>query len=424
MTYMYTSTNVFSISIKARPAFKPYKSARNEAKLDTPTKDSNTTAFNGTVTSQMASGLSTISTLSATTTGNAQIFSGRPTSTMPTDAATTKGTIQTSSSASTVTTGATNKGNTKTSLGASTRTIRATTKGTIQTSSSASTVTIGATNKGTTKTSLGASTRTIRATTKGTMSTMPTKAAITSVPTAPGLDPAIFRQLKERELAASDKEILLDLLKVFIRVADAHNWTYYMEGGTLLGSIRHWGFIPWDDDVDVTINKTDVQELKRVFKALEPNYTLFERSYDRTILKLFSNKSYRCVWKKSCNYKWPCIDVFLFTEDKHRLWSVGWFGKYKHLKSNIFPLHFRPFEGLMVKAPKCGLAWLKTVYGNSDTCLSETYTHYNDIGRKLLTVSCVLLKDIYPFVSRRWVDGRVEETLKIGNKTLGVKFVK
>jgi hypothetical protein len=232
-----------------------------------------------------------------------------------------------------------------------------------------------------------------------------------------------LRHLKERELAASDKVISLDLLKVFIHVAERHNWTYFIESrGTLLGSVRHWGFIPWDDDVDIAVNETHREDVKRAFKGLEPNYTVLDRSYD-PIMKLFSSKSYKCV-RKSCKYKWPSVDLIFFHEDEYRIWSNHLaYSKFKHLKSDIFPLHLRPFEGLLVKAPKCSLAWFNTVYYNTDACVSHSVNHANMKIRPSIYIKCELLKDIYPFVFRRWIDGKMEERLKMGNKTLVVRFV-
>jgi hypothetical protein len=220
-----------------------------------------------------------------------------------------------------------------------------------------------------------------------------------------------------------DKGIFLDLLKVFIQLAERHNWTYFIEGGTLLGSVRHWGFIPWDDDLDITLNETLTEEVKRVFKALEPNYTVWDRGYD-PILKLFSSKSYKCV-KEGCKWKWPCVDLIFFAEDEHRIWSNhNWFSRHKHRKADMFPLHLRPFEGILVKAPRCSLAWLKTVYDFSDTCKTVSNSHANEsVVRSSFSIKCELLKDVYPFVFRRWIDGKMEETLKIGNKTLSVRFV-
>ena len=42
----------------------------------------------------------------------------------------------------------------------------------------------------------------------------------------------------------------LSLLKSFIAICSKHDLRYYALGGTLLGAIRHKGFIPWDDDMD------------------------------------------------------------------------------------------------------------------------------------------------------------------------------
>ena len=44
---------------------------------------------------------------------------------------------------------------------------------------------------------------------------------------------------------------LADMLKVFDGFCREHNINYVLAGGTLLGAVRHQGFIPWDDDVDL-----------------------------------------------------------------------------------------------------------------------------------------------------------------------------
>lgn len=56
----------------------------------------------------------------------------------------------------------------------------------------------------------------------------------------------------------------LDLINEFDRVCKKHGIRYFMHGGTLLGAVRHKGFIPWDDDADLVVPREDYERLKEI----------------------------------------------------------------------------------------------------------------------------------------------------------------
>lgn len=53
----------------------------------------------------------------------------------------------------------------------------------------------------------------------------------------------------------------LEVLQALAGFCDAHGIRYYLVGGTLLGALRHRGFIPWDDDIDIVVPRPDYQRL-------------------------------------------------------------------------------------------------------------------------------------------------------------------
>ena len=58
----------------------------------------------------------------------------------------------------------------------------------------------------------------------------------------------------------------LDILEAFQQYCDAHSLRFYMSGGTLLGAVRHKGYIPWDDDVDVMMPRPDYERFIREYR--------------------------------------------------------------------------------------------------------------------------------------------------------------
>ena len=64
----------------------------------------------------------------------------------------------------------------------------------------------------------------------------------------------------------------LNMLKEFIRVCQANELQYYLIGGTALGAVRHHGFIPWDDDIDVGMPRKDYNRFLSLAQQSLPDY--------------------------------------------------------------------------------------------------------------------------------------------------------
>ncbi|MBQ6825225.1 MAG: LicD family protein [Clostridia bacterium] len=71
------------------------------------------------------------------------------------------------------------------------------------------------------------------------------------------------------------KSKLVDMMKWFHQFCEENSLTYYAVGGTMLGAVRHKGFIPWDDDIDVGMPREDYNKLcKLIGNRLTGKYYL------------------------------------------------------------------------------------------------------------------------------------------------------
>ena len=89
---------------------------------------------------------------------------------------------------------------------------------------------------------------------------------------------------------------LLDMLEVVMKICDKHGIRYFLDGGSLLGAVRHKGIIPWDDDVDITVLRADYEKLQNVLPKELPSCYFMQTSatdpqYTITHIKIRDNRT-------------------------------------------------------------------------------------------------------------------------------------
>ncbi len=128
--------------------------------------------------------------------------------------------------------------------------------------------------------------------------------------------------------------VLLDLYLEFSEICDRHSLRYYANSGFLLGAIRHEGFIPWDDDIDVAMPREDYNKLMEIAPKelkypyfLRTPYTDSECYYSSIVLMNLSTSFIPKIFKNKSFKKGIGIDIFpldycspsRFDEDREKI---------------------------------------------------------------------------------------------------------
>lgn len=77
-------------------------------------------------------------------------------------------------------------------------------------------------------------------------------------------------------LVSDVHQVLLEMIKIIDSICQRHNIPYFLNGGSALGAVRHQGFIPWDDDLDIGMMREDYLNFIEVLKHDLPDAYCFQ----------------------------------------------------------------------------------------------------------------------------------------------------
>ena len=176
----------------------------------------------------------------------------------------------------------------------------------------------------------------------------------------------------------TDQKVLneiIQMLKVTDKILLRNRILYWIDGGTLLGAVRHSGIIPWDDDADICIakeNENRFYNLKREFNRLGYDISRFLCGY-----KIFPIGGQHIPGKV---YKFPFIDVFIVDKfnDKYTYVSERcrkiWPNAYNKI-NDLFPLKRVKFNNITLNSPNNPISYLDRYYGNWRKVAYKNYDH-------------------------------------------------
>lgn len=157
--------------------------------------------------------------------------------------------------------------------------------------------------------------------------------------------------------------------------------TYWADGGTLLGAVRHRGIIPWDDDADLQILDTDSVKVRRLRTPLRKlGYDLLKTWWGYKISPRDGAPIPGVKWT------YPGLDLFVMTLSPNgtirfkspraeREWP-----RCRQSATDLFPLREYDFGALKIPGPKDPRKYLETCFG--DDWYDVAYMHYDHANEK------------------------------------------
>lgn len=152
---------------------------------------------------------------------------------------------------------------------------------------------------------------------------------------------------------------MLEILKEVDKICRKNNIPYWLEGGTLLGAVRHGGFIPWDDDLDICVERKNMRKLKKALQKELPEKYIYQDRFTDFNLPLLISK---------------VRDTKSYVEEEYS----------SRLKNSGLFVDIIPVEKIISKKLKKRLDY---IYGH---CVRSIHNGHSSILDKILSYICFL----------------------------------
>jgi hypothetical protein len=195
-------------------------------------------------------------------------------------------------------------------------------------------------------------------------------------------------------------KILLNILKLWNEMAKECGIKYWACAGTLLGAVRHRGFIPWDNDIDISIMLPD---LKKVKKKLEQHPTLMCCECEQGLQVRFRDIEFPFMDIFVCDYydKSTIKYCGFLSKRGEPTWFMNNFFPNEHIYSNeLYPLQEIEFEDTKIMVPNIQKNMLFRTYSNKclTACKISKHVGVHEVcSKKIMEQRHRIVKNIYNF---------------------------
>ena len=213
----------------------------------------------------------------------------------------------------------------------------------------------------------------------------------------------------------------------------------------MLGSYSFHDIIPWDDDIDISVDFRDYPKLKRTFhnssvwkkfhlhgfwdKSNEydfKNLTTIFPDKENGITRHHMVKIYFANATRTFNYpwRWPFIDIFYFKQNKTHVWNLDKTQQYTPIQE-YYPFHLRPYMGMWLPVPHKPAKFLKGTYGTTFAWGLTKWDHKKEssVTTKRLSLPFKEIKSAYVNISRHECDRGTVESVHISGDPMYSVYV-